>query len=132
MRLPDIKTDFFALSGGLDLVSPALTIPSGMAIDAMNYEPSIYGGYARMRGIERYDGRAAPSDAPYFVMATSITVAGSVVVGDTVTGATSAATAVVLAVTSQLELIVTRITGVFIAETLNVAAVSKGDRKSVV
>jgi hypothetical protein len=124
--LPNVKTEFFALAGGLDLVSPALTIPPGMAIDAMNFEPSIYGGYSRMRGIERYDGRTAPSDATYYVMATAITVAGSVVVGDTVTGTTSGATAVVLSVTSQAELIVTRVTGTFVAETLNVNGAGNG------
>ena len=124
--MPDVKTDFFALAGGLDLVSPALTIPPGMAIDAMNYEPSIYGGYARMRGIERYDGRTAPSDAPYHMLTTAITVAGSIAVGDTITGATSGATALVLSVTSQLELIVSRLVGVFVAESVNVGGVSKG------
>lgn len=129
--MPNVKTDFFALAGGLDLVSPALTLPPGMAIDAMNFEPSIYGGYARMRGIERYDGRIAPSDATYYVMATAISVAGSVVVGDTVTGATSGATAIVLSVTSQLELIVSRLTGTFVAETLNVGGVGKGTVSTV-
>lgn len=130
MRNP-VKTDFFPLAGGLNLVSPALTIPPGMAIDAINFEPSIYGGYSRMRGIERYDGRASPSAAHYWILTTAITVAGSIVVGDTVTGASSGATAIVVQVTSQAELVVTRLVGTFIAETINVLGVGKGTVSSV-
>ncbi len=121
-----VQTDYFALSGGLNLVSPALEIPPGMLIDSINFEPSIYGGYKRMKGIERFDGRTRPSTASYYVMTTVITVAGSIVAGDTVVGATSAATAVVLQVNGTTELIVTRLTGTFVAETLNVLGAGKG------
>ena len=102
-----VKTEYFALAGGLNLVSPALEIPPGMLIDGVNFEPSINGGYSRMRGIERFDGRTAPSDAHYWLMACTIT--GSVAAGNTVTGATSGATAVVLQVNGTTEIVVTRV-----------------------
>lgn len=123
-KSPPTQTEYFAFEGGLNLVSPALTIPPGMVIDCNNFEPSIYGGNARMKGIERYDGRASPSAADYYVMVANLTA--TVSVGNTVTGATSGATGVVLQVNGTTELIVTRITGTFVAETINVAASPKG------
>lgn len=56
-----VKTEIFALQGGLNLVSPALSIPPGMAILAQNYEADLSGGYRRVDGYERFDGRTAPS-----------------------------------------------------------------------
>lgn len=121
---PQIKTDYFAFEGGLNLVSPALLIPPGTAIDSMNYEPSIYGGYSRLKGKERFDGRASPSSADYWNMA--VALSATVNVGDTVTGAISGATAIVLQVNGTTELIVTRLTGTFVTENITVAAAVKG------
>lgn len=129
MPSPKIQTEYFALQGGLNLVSPALTIPSGMAIDCNNFEPSIYGGYSRMKGIERYDGRASPSDASYYNM--SVSLSTTVSVGATITGAMSGATAVIIAVTSDRELIVTQISGSFAVESITIASVVVGSVMSV-
>lgn len=74
-----------------------------------------------MYGYERNDGRPRPSDANYWNMAVNIT--GTINVGDTVTGATSGKTAVVLAVNGTIELIVTKVSGTFVAENLTVSAV---------
>lgn len=81
---------FFPLEGGLNLISPAITAPSGSAIAAKNYEP-IERGYGFVAGFERYDGQPAPSDASYWILNFD---AGSAAIseGDTVTGATSSAT----------------------------------------
>lgn len=95
-----------------------------MAIGGVNFEPSINGGYRRMKGIERFDGRPAPSAAPYYIMSVALT--GAVAVGDTVTGVTSGATASVLQVNDTSELIVTLLTGTFVAESLTVLGVAKG------
>lgn len=119
-----VQQDFISLGGGLDLVSPAMRIPPGALIDCLNYEPDINGGYRRMYGIQRFDGRTRPSDASYSIMQTAIT--GTVVAGDTVTGATSGATAVVLQVNGTTELIVTKVVGTFVAESLLVSAVNVG------
>lgn len=53
-------TDTFVLQGGLDLVSPAIALPSGRAIAALNYEPEAR-GYRRIGGYERFSGQPSPS-----------------------------------------------------------------------
>lgn len=60
-------TPFFPLTGGLDLVTPAVALKPGRVIAALNYEPTA-SGYRRLRGFERFDGRAAPSDGAYSVV----------------------------------------------------------------
>jgi hypothetical protein len=124
MQQTPIRTEIVQFDGGIDLVSPAMQMKSGSLIDAVNFEPDINGGYKRMAGIERFDGRTRPSDADYYNMAVTITSAVSV--GNTVTGATSGATAVVLQVNGTTELIVTKVVGTFVSETLNVGGAPKG------
>jgi hypothetical protein len=118
-RAAGIRTEVVPLTGGLDLTTPALQIPPGKLIDALNYEPALTGGYRRMYGYERFDGHPSPSAQDYWNMVVAVT--GSIAVGATVTGATSGATAVVLQVNGTTELIVTYLTGTFVAETLNVS-----------
>lgn len=84
----------FALTGGLDQETPALTLPPGRAIAALNYE-SVHQGYQQTQGYERFDGRSAPSSARLF-MATFIAGITELEEGETVTGLTSGATARVL------------------------------------
>lgn len=67
-------TEFFAFQGGLDLTTPALRVPAGSLIASLNYEPAVEGGYARIGGFERYDGRARPSDAEYEAVACTLTI----------------------------------------------------------
>lgn len=95
MQLPPVLTTYFALEGGLNLVTPPLRMPDGMCRDALNFEVDIDGGYRRVAGYERYDGRTQPSTAVYAIL--SCTFSGSVASGDTITGATSGATGVVIA-----------------------------------
>lgn len=110
-----VKQSYFALKGGLNLTAPPLTMPPGYAIEANNYECDINGGYSRIAGYERFDGHAKPSDALYYTIPCSSM--GTWTLGDTVTGATSHATATYLATSSQ-GLIVTKVTGTFQAENL--------------
>jgi len=84
----------FAVGGGLDLVSAALTIPQGRLRSALNYE-AVPTGYARLAGYERFDGRAKPSEAVAFVLGFGAG-ATAIVAGNILTGATSGATARVL------------------------------------
>lgn len=124
MKMPQIRQDYYPLGGGLDLVTPAIALNPGKVIDAQNYEPAIGGGYRRISGYERFDGRASPSAAAYTML--PVTVTGTIAVGNTVTGATSAATGVVLAVVSG-NLVLARVSGTFTAsENLTVAAVVQG------
>lgn len=124
MKMPQIRQDYYPLGGGLDLVTPAIALNPGKVIDAQNYEPAIGGGYRRISGYERFDGRASPSAAAYTML--PVTVTGTIAVGNTVTGATSATTGVVLAVVSG-NLVLARVSGTFTAsENLTVAAVVQG------
>jgi hypothetical protein len=88
------QTQFFALQGGLDLVTPAIRTPAGSLIAGLNYEP-VERGYRRIQGYERFDGRPKPSEAVYYTINFE---SGSTEpsVGDTITGATSSATGVLL------------------------------------
>lgn len=124
MKMPQVRPDFYPLEGGLDLVTPAIAMRPGRVIDAQNYEPAIGGGYRRIDGYERFDGRASPTAAAYTML--PVTITGTIVVGNTVTGATSAATGVVLAVVTG-NLVLGRVSGAFTApESLTVAAVVQG------
>jgi hypothetical protein len=57
---------FFALGGGMDLVTPEIHKPPGRVVASLNYEPTA-AGYRRLRGFERFDGRIAPSDTNYWL-----------------------------------------------------------------
>jgi len=94
---PEVKTEYTRFFGGLDLESPSLSIDPGALIAGMNYMAGTEGGYERPAGYERYDGQAAPSDATYYRCPCSFT-GGGPSVGDTITGADSGETAVVVVV----------------------------------
>ncbi len=120
-----ISTSYFPLAGGLNLVTPALSIPPGMCIDAQNFMPEITGGYKRIGGYERFDGHASPSAADYYVF--SVTLTGTIAVGATITGASSGQTAVVIAAPDSTHRVVARVSGSFTnGETLNVGGVGQG------
>ena len=123
--IPNIKTltQYSRFEGGLDLVSPPLTIDAGKCISINNYECNALGGYRRIDGYERFDGRPSPSSQSYYYCV--CTFAGAVTVGQTITGATSAATGKVLQVESNY-LIIDRLTGVFVIENFTVSSVVKG------
>lgn len=123
--LPNVKTmtQYSRFAGGLDLVSPPLTIDAGKCISINNYECNSLGGYRRIDGYERFDGRPSPSAQSYYYC--PCTFVGAVTVGQTITGATSAATGKVLQVESNY-LIIDRVTGTFAVENFTVGGVVKG------
>jgi hypothetical protein len=96
MDLPPVQTTYFPLRGGLNLVTPPLSIPDGYCREALNFEQDIDGGYRRIAGYERFDGQPTPSDATYYII--YCTFVGSVANGDTITGLTSGATGVAIEV----------------------------------
>lgn len=131
------RDGFTRFNGGLNLETPAWDTPPGMLRDCLNYECGTEGGYQDIQGYERFDGRPAPSAASFTIL--DVTITGSIVVGDTVTGATSAATGVVIAVASypddasQFYLVLTKVTGSFneASEDLEVSAVVEGNTDQV-
>jgi len=123
MKLPQVSQEFYALGGGLDLLTPAIALKPGMVIDSQNYEPEISGGYRRIDGYERYDGRTSPTSASYWTLVINQTA--TINVGDTITGGASGATGKVLGSVGA-SLILGRVTSTFIpGENLTVAAVVK-------
>lgn len=111
-RFVDTQAPYYPFGGGLDLLTPAIATPPGKVLDSQNYEPSIGGGYRRIDGFERFDGRDLPSEASYWVATVSLT--GTVVIGDTITGLTSAATGEVIATETGL-LILGDVSGTFMS-----------------
>jgi len=128
IKMPPVRQDYYAFDGGLDLTTPAISLNPGNVIDAQNYEPAIGGGYRRIDGYERFDGRSSPSAAAYYVA--SVTLSATVNVGNTITGASSGATAIVLA-NNTTYLICTASTGTFTAnESIKVSSVTVGTIQS--
>lgn len=114
-----VKIIFVPFKGGFDILTPPLSLPDGYLREAQNFECSTTSGYQTVLGYERFDGRTKPSSVTYAIL--NITLTGSIAVGNTITGVTSAATAVVLAVVTGY-LVITKIVGTFNAsETLNVS-----------
>lgn len=116
--------DSIALRGGLDLVTPPLSLKPGYVRDALHFEASILGGYTRIAGYERVDGRPSPSAATYLTLTANVT--GTIAVGATMTGGTSGATGVVIYRNGTL-VVYTKSTGTFQAgENILVSASPQG------
>ena len=101
--------------GGLDLTTPSLRLPAGSLRDSLNFECAPFGGYARVDGYERLDGRASPSAAEFTIVQIAAVsddfdsefdfefgsgTASAFAVGDVVTQAVTGATGTVIAVVS--------------------------------
>lgn len=112
LRMPQVETEYFPFQGGLDLLTPPIHIPPGKCSDAQNYEPQISGGYRRIDGFERFDGRDSPSSAAYWLL--PLNISGSISVSDTLTGVTSGATLKVLSIVGT-NIIGSRLTGAFLS-----------------
>lgn len=95
--------DRFPMSGGVDTTTPYLQRTGSSLLQGLNYEPDMDGGYRKMRGFERFDGRPAPSDAVVTVLEFNAALP-SVPLGATITGQTSGAKAVVGRIGSEFTL----------------------------
>lgn len=91
-----MRAKYFPFVGGEILTDPALSQPPGSLLYGKNYEVYPEGGYRRIDGYERFDGRTKPSESLYWILEFQTGTAASV---DTnvITGATSGATAELIA-----------------------------------
>lgn len=91
-----MKAKYFPFVGGEILTDPALSQPPGSLLYGKNYEVYPEGGYRRIDGYERFDGRTKPSESIYWILEFQT---GTVAAVDTnvITGATSGATAELIA-----------------------------------
>jgi hypothetical protein len=110
IRTSPVRYDTFQLAGGLDLITPTLSLPPGVARDAQNFEVSTTGGYSRISGYERFDGRKSPSTASFTIISLS-SVAG-VSVGSTIKNLANTINGVVAAVEGN-NVIYTKAVGTF-------------------
>lgn len=110
IRTPPVKYDVFKLQGGLDLITPTLSLPPGVARDAQNFEVSTTGGYSRIAGYERFDGRTSPNSAVYAVV--TLTSVTGVTLGATIQNLAGTVTGVVVAI-SGLNVVYTKAVGSF-------------------
>ena len=107
------------MAGGLDIMVPPFRAKPGTLRAAKNFECSLFGGYRRIAGYERFDGHAKPSDGIYYMIPVTSVTGGAV--GNTLHGATSGASGKIIAITAT-HFIFTQLTLVFQAENLNVGA----------
>jgi hypothetical protein len=126
-RFPNIplRPQWVPFNGGADVVSPPLSIPPGMVREDQNFEQDINGGYTRVMGYERFDGRAKPSDAAYAVLA--VTLTGAVAVGNVLTDNATTSFGTVIAIAADSTYVaLALITGHFSAGNVKVAGVVVG------
>lgn len=120
MRPPGIIPAPIIMAGGLDLMTPPFQMKPGSLRAAQNFECSIFGGYRRIDGYEAFDGQAAPSSMQYWILGATIT--GSAALNNTLHGATSGATGVIIALPGA-KFVLTQVVGTFQSgENLNVGA----------
>lgn len=112
------RDETWVLVGGTNTEAPQIALKPGMVTESLNFEPAVAGGYRRMAGCERHDGRPSPSDALYWVLPVEFRL--GVMAGQSIIGEASAATGVVIATTPS-EIIIAKLDGVFESgENLNI------------
>lgn len=115
MKMARVNHDVIKLAGGLDLSTPIIELEAGVMRDGVNYECAVSGGYTRIPGYERYDGRPAPSLAAYMILYAA-TFTTTPVPGDILTGSVSGNSGTVFYVDAAINrIIVTKTTGSFAA-----------------
>lgn len=92
------RLDIVPLAGGVDQVTTPVLVEPGKLITCSNFEPDINGGYRRMGGFERFDGKQSPTDADYTYVTTNSAL---ISVGDTVATAGLTASGYVLFVSGS-------------------------------
>lgn len=101
------------LRGGLDTSNAPMSVPDGCVIGSENYlERVVEGGYSRVAGYERFDGRPWPSVAEVTALQGSPTWAAFATFGSIGVGAISGAQGVIC-YRSDTQLGLTKVSGTF-------------------
>lgn len=121
IQMAPVLYEAIQLKGGMDQITPTLSLPPGYCRDSLNHEALETGGYGRIAGYERFSGQPKPSDAIYSLL----WVSGFMnipTVGQTITNATALGTGQIIAVGSNY-IAYTKATGAFtVGDTLKVGA----------
>lgn len=110
MKMPRVDYETILCRGGMDQITPTLNLKPGVCRSAINFECATTGGYTRIGGYERLDGRPSPSAATFLVL--TVSGASTLTLGVTITGATSGATGVLIAQTATT-FVLTKVVGTF-------------------
>ncbi len=90
IKMAPVQYEQITLKGGLDQITPTLSLKPGVCRDAVNFESLEFGGYGRIGGYERYSGQPAPSAAVfsllYVAAFTNIPSAGQTITNGAATG----------------------------------------------
>lgn len=121
LSMPRVLNQVFAFNGGLDQVTPPIEVKAGVLRASLNFEVGIRGGYSRVAGYERFNGKARPSAAEYAVI--PVASSAGVAVGATITNDTGTASGKVIAL-EPAAIVITQRVGVFQAGTLRVGGVA--------
>lgn len=70
--LPQTQYDTVALAGGYDQLTSGYALPPGSLRDCINFACLPVGGYYRIPGYERHDGRPAPSNATFITVSVTM------------------------------------------------------------
>lgn len=125
ITMPTVNYDLVALAGGLDQITPTLSLKPGVCRDSVNFECLEFGGYGRIGGYERYSGQPKPSAALYFLLYVT-TFTNIPAVGQIITNQTGTATGQIIAVGSNF-IAATKAVGSFVTgNTLKVGATTIG------
>lgn len=85
LRLPELaptQYDAVAMAGGYDQVTSAYQLPPGALRDCVNFACRTQGGYYRVPGYERFDGRPEPHLAGFVPIDITLDPGKTIAVGD--------------------------------------------------
>ena len=91
----NVRAFYYPLGGGLDVVTPVQSMNPGRAIACSNIEPWFNGGYRRIDGFERFDGRPKPHEQDF--LGFEVSAVEGIALGTILTGVPSGATGTVIA-----------------------------------
>lgn len=111
------------LGGGVDLVTPPLSMGKGFCSYSKNVYQDINHGYTTFQGCERYSGLTAPSSAQYSILAVNIT--GNVTVGDILTDDATTSYGTVILISDSF-VVLTKIVGNFSTGNIRVSTIIVG------
>ena len=80
--LPQVQYEVVSLNGGFDQKTSAYTLQPGALRDDLNFACKVNGGYYRIPGYERFDGRAKPHNAPFITLAITLLLGKQIAIGD--------------------------------------------------
>lgn len=122
MKDAPIQFDIVVCAGGLDQITPTLSLKNGILRQAKNFEVGVSNGYVLTEGYERFDGKSSPTDNSRLSQVVSVAaLAATPALGNTIT-ASGGATGVV-AYLSGLSVGLCQITGAFVlGDVLSVGA----------